>query len=44
MEFLQNGIKIKDKEVILEWGKPVDKLASNYGAIVEKHGENYYAY
>ena len=44
MIFSQNGIHLGEKDLFLEWGKPVENLASKYGAIVEKQGENYFAF
>jgi hypothetical protein len=44
MKFQNNGIFIDDRNFLLEWYAPVEKLAANFNAVVEKKGDYFYAY
>jgi hypothetical protein len=44
MKFQNNGIFIEERNFLLEWNTPVEKLAANFNAVVEKKGDYFYAY
>ena len=44
MKIIKEGILFEEPNIFLDWGKPVQELVKKYNAIVEKHGNIYYAY
>jgi hypothetical protein len=44
MKITDEGILIEEKNFLLRWGEPVEKLANHYGAVVEKRKDIYAAY
>ena len=44
MTITHAGIQFDGSGCLLEWGKPVEVLAADYGALVEKKETTYWAY